>query len=156
MAESKKKKKKTTTETKYQIILDRKQMALLMYCLESKARFMMGQFGEMIDSIKTIKNENIDHETSRNIVKWMEINVKPKMGLGFNASFGVGFNDEIDFYWDLYSSIRYRISWDRAIEEGIIKEGEPRKWPEMMQVSYDEPTNYSGPIIKVEKFNESK
>lgn len=41
--------------------------------------------------------------------------------------------------WDLYQVIRHRLSWDRAHEQGIVKPGEPRKWPEMLGVCYDEP-----------------
>jgi len=41
--------------------------------------------------------------------------------------------------WDLYQVIRHRLAWDRAHDQGVIQPGEPRKWPEMMGVSYDEP-----------------
>lgn len=46
--------------------------------------------------------------------------------------------------WDLYQVIRHRLAWDRAVDAGTIHSGEPRKWPEMMGVSYDEPMAMSG------------
>jgi hypothetical protein len=42
--------------------------------------------------------------------------------------------------WDLYQVISYRLSWDKAVEDGVIESVDsPRKWPEMIQVWYDEP-----------------
>lgn len=41
--------------------------------------------------------------------------------------------------WDIYQVARHKLAWDRAIKEGIVKENEGRKWPDMMQVCYDDP-----------------
>lgn len=52
--------------------------------------------------------------------------------------------------WDLYQVIRHRLSWDRAHDQGVIKPGEPRKWPEMMGVCYDEPLKMGEePLAKI-------
>ena len=57
--------------------------------------------------------------------------------------------------WDLYQVIRYRLSWDRAHDLGVIKPGEPRKWPEMMGVSYDEPLAMSGlPLATIKEIEQ--
>ena len=54
--------------------------------------------------------------------------------------------------WDLYTLVRHRLSWDRAIDKGRIKSGESRKWPEMMTVNYDNPHHTSKePMAKIEE-----
>jgi hypothetical protein len=57
--------------------------------------------------------------------------------------------------WDLYQVIRHRLSWDRAHDLGVIQPGEPRKWPEMMGVSYDEPLAMSGlPLATIKEIEQ--
>ena len=52
---------------------------------------------------------------------------------------------------DLHQVIRHRLSWDRAIAEGVT-DGTKREWPAMMQTWYDEPAKYSEePLATMEK-----
>ena len=53
--------------------------------------------------------------------------------------------------WSMMTSIRNRLAWDRAVADGTIQEGESRKWPEMMQVSYDEPDSSDWPSLTIER-----
>jgi hypothetical protein len=45
------------------------------------------------------------------------------------------------------------LSWERAVEEGVIEsENSPRKWSEMMGVSFDSPMKRSNePLAKLER-----
>ena len=53
--------------------------------------------------------------------------------------------------WSMMTSIRHRLAWDRAIAEGLVKQGEPRKWPDMLYVSYDEPDSSDWPSLTIER-----
>jgi len=56
-----------------------------------------------------------------------------------------------DRYWDLHQVFRHRLAWDRAYRGGLLKPGEPRRWPEMMQNHYDLPRpSSSDPLPCVE------
>jgi hypothetical protein len=135
----------------YQITLDRQMLGRVRTAMELMARFQCGQFQDLLETLRDSNGDCIETELAREITKHLDRELKPAMGLNPNASWGVGHNDEIDSYWDLYTAARYQLAWDRAIEEGMIKPGEPRKWPEMMQVIYDEPTTFSGHFVKVSK-----
>jgi len=118
--------------------------------MELIARFQSGQFQYLLETLKDGTGRRIETDLARSISSGLDRSLKPAMGLSHpNSSWGVGHDKEVDAYWDLYTAARYRLAWDRDIEEGMIKPGEPRKWPEMMQVVYDEPTTFSGHFIKV-------
>lgn len=78
---------------------------------------------------------------------------------GYSSNLGIHSKDvseESRVAWDMHQVVRHRLSWDRAVEEGVIKSiNSPRKWPEMMQVSYDEPMKASEhPLAVMKKENE--
>lgn len=58
-----------------------------------------------------------------------------------------------DRYWDMYEVFRHRLAWDRAYRQGLLRPGEPRRWPEMMRVDFDLPRPRSPdtlPVIETE------
>lgn len=65
---------------------------------------------------------------------------------GHSSSLGMHHKDTPEVSrvaWDLYQVIRHRLAWDRAVRDGVVEPGAPRKWPEMIQVFYDEPMKTS-------------
>lgn len=53
--------------------------------------------------------------------------------------------------WDLYQVIRHRLSWDYAIEHGIVESADSkRNWSRMITVNFDEPMKTSDePLAKI-------
>jgi len=136
----------------YQITLDREMLGRLSNAMELLSRFQFGQFQYLLESIKDAKKRHISTELARSATSYLDRVLKPVMGLSHpHSSWGVGHDEEIDAFWDMYTACRYRLAWDRAVETGVIAEGEARKWPEMMQVNYDEPTHFSRHFIEVVK-----
>lgn len=73
---------------------------------------------------------------------------------GRSSAFGVGnpkCNEYHDVAYDIKKTIEHKISWERAVEEGIVESEEsPRDWSKMMTVNYDNPMNFSGhPLPKI-------
>ena len=58
--------------------------------------------------------------------------------------------------FDLYEVIRHKLSWERAVEKGIIEsEDSPRNFTEMMTVNYDKPFMWGNePLAKIERIPE--
>jgi hypothetical protein len=53
--------------------------------------------------------------------------------------------------YDLHCVIRHKLSWERAVEQGVVEsEDSERKWPEMMTVNYDPPMKWGDePLAKM-------
>jgi hypothetical protein len=78
---------------------------------------------------------------------------------GYRSSLGIRNKDVSEasrIAWDLYQVLRHRLAWDLAAAEGIVGNADSqRKWPEMMQVHYDEPSRVSEqPLALIEKNND--
>jgi len=111
--------------SKYTLILTARQAAEISSACEIVARLQMGQVDMALRELPG--DHPKDYDALREIQQMIERLVPAKIERGDSIA------------WDLYQVIRHRLSWDRAIERGEIKEGDRRKWPEMMGVSYDEP-----------------
>ena len=74
---------------------------------------------------------------------------------GWHSSFGVGcdkITEDHDILYDLYCVIRNKLSWESAVETGIIESvNSPRKYPEMMFVSYDTPYHWGSEPLAILK-----
>jgi hypothetical protein len=124
----------------YTLTVTPRQLALIRDAVETCARLGIGQFRDAL-------TWPLAEDGSRPCDTWdvqtrVEAICKPLLGLSPNASRGVNWRDEPDMLWDIYATIRHRMSWDAAIDGGIVKPGETRKWPEMMGVNYDPPMHY--------------
>ena len=132
----------------YQVTLTREQLAFLSRASETCSRLVMGQMDMALDWLRNREGKLVgDYE----LTKAVEALTRPAQGLAPNQSGGVGWHRSGDLLWDMHTQMRHRLAWDRATSEGIISPGEPRKWPEMAGVQYDDPTCLVEPAIKVER-----
>lgn len=143
----------TEAEPSYTITLTRSQAQVLMRAAEVYARVGFGQIGDALDHLPSLVDKcGVGWETRGAV----EDILSPVVGFNMrNSSLGVGNKNASpgsDTAWDIYTLIRHRLSWDRAVDEGIVALGAPRKWPEMMTVNYDEPSRYGdGPPATIRK-----
>lgn len=124
----------------YKLTLSEKQAHCIKSACETQARLEMGQLGAVSDAMCEYLN-NDDWQLLVEKVRELEQfiwKLPRKKTTRSNYS---------ELSWDLYQVIRHRLSWDNAIETGIIKEGEQRKWPEMSTVNYDEPMHKSAELL---------
>lgn len=129
----------------YTLHITRQQALTLQVACEVLARLGLGQFRDALEHLPTSEwrpegwNEDMDAIgaiLSKHTIQGVD---------GWRHSLGIGNDktgDTAKDAWDLHCVIRHRLSWDAAIERGDIQPGEPRKWPEMMGVSYDEPMRH--------------
>jgi len=138
----------------YQITLNKKQAELVCEALNVLSRLGSGQWR---DAIGHLPIDNIqpgwfdDLDAIGCILKKYTINHVD----GWRSSLGIFQTEtptEAKMCWDMYQVIRNRLSWDRAVADGVVESlSSPRKWPEMMGVSYDEPMFASEePFIRIE------
>lgn len=138
----------------YQVIMSEKQVMLLSYMSESVSRWLAGQPDMMIEMLgnkegKMAFQQHEDKDAVCNLIK-------KQMGMGDgSASWNMPKSEDTNLLWDIYQVLRHRIAWDKAIEQGIIKEGEPRKFSEMFGVNYDHPMRRgSEPLCVIEAVKE--
>lgn len=127
----------------YTLIVTREQAAVLQNACELIARLGMCQT-DMVEWFLPFE-KGYDISAGKWAFEDFERAIKPLCGLDGNAYYsmpGSKTSETAKRAWGLYTTIRHRLAWDAAIAEGIIAEGEARKWPEMMQVFYDEPRCY--------------
>lgn len=140
-------------EKKYQLVLTETQMHLVQQACEAAARIGFGQAGMAVSFfVPDATGETFGWEEERSV----DAVVKPRLGLHPNSSFGVGSrkaHKSADSAWDISQTIRHRLSWDKAIADGVIKDGEERKWPEMSGVNYDPPMFWAeGPRPEIKRW----
>ncbi|MDX1366880.1 hypothetical protein [Pseudomonas sp.] len=135
-------------EQLYQITLTAEQLQMLSRATETCSRLVMGQMDMALDWLRDREGRLVN---DYDLTKAVEAITRPAQGLTPNQSGGVGWHPSGDAMWDMYTQLRHRLAWDRAYSEGIISSGEPRKWPEMSGVCFDDPTCMVGPAIKIER-----
>lgn len=144
---SAKRKAKPEPERMYTLTVSETQACTIMAACELAARIGMCQLDVVADAIPNPDKSFNNLSDLRDAMRDAERVVKPIIGLPGGGYYGIH-HDAVTPYakraWDIYSLIRHRISWDAAVARGTVKEGEARKWPEMMTVNYDEPTNIVG------------
>lgn len=141
----------------YNIQVTEEQLIVLQDATELLTRVMLGQWREIIDWLPLNKEFNYTQfhddcdEIGKILSKYMYQNID-----GHVSSLGIG-NDYVHRYhvvsYDITCSIRHKLSWERAVEKGIVEsETSPRKIPEMITVDFDEPRQWSAqPLIKIER-----
>ncbi|MDD2663996.1 MAG: hypothetical protein PHD19_09570 [Dechloromonas sp.] len=133
--------------TCYTLTVTKEQAQTLIQATEILARLGIGQFRDALECLPTREflpegwsedMDSIGQLLSRHMIGGID---------GYRSSLGIHHNDvrkEAKIAWDLYQVLRHRLSWDRAVREGIVESADsPRKWPEMMQTHYDEPMKVS-------------
>jgi hypothetical protein len=107
----------------YKLTVTEKQLATISRACDLLARVEAGQYTALHEYIASRNHSN----TWDTLLSW-----ECAQSVNFNLT-----ASEVPA--DIRQVLRHRLSWDRAYRNGIIQPGEPRKWPEMMQVDYDEP-----------------
>ena len=133
----------------YTMTLNETQAGTVQIACEVLARLGIGQFRDALEQLPTTEFVPDGwHEDMAAVENILRRHMQPN-GKTPNQ---ISTREQHQTAWDLYTLVRHRLSWDRAIDEGRIKPGEPRKWPEMMTVNYDDPHHTSKqPLAKIEE-----
>jgi hypothetical protein len=146
---------KTPMKT-YTLQVTEEQLKVISSACELLSRIQGGQIREAFEHLPLKKDIDwsVYHEIQDELTKRMPEILEDGID-GWSSSFGVGHPDlpkSHDIAWDLYQVIRYEISTEKAIEDGIIQNKGERKFPEMMTVNYDTPMKFSKePLAKLER-----
>lgn len=140
----------------YQVTVTKEQLEVISQACELLARVQLGQWDYMIDHLPLQKEMDYEkyHQLKDTIREMMPMILEDGMN-GVNSSYGVA-NPNLPrsngIAFDIRDVIRHKISWENAVEKGIIEtEESSRKWPEMMYVNYDPPMHWgSEPLIKIQ------
>jgi hypothetical protein len=141
----------------YTLTITEKQARALEDATDLLQRVQLGQWREIEDNLPLKKP--VDYEELRADLKIIgALLSKHMVGNidGYASSLGIG-NENLPesngILYDLHCVIRSKLSWERAVEMGIIEsEDSPRKWPEMMTVNYDSPMKWGDePLAKMER-----
>lgn len=136
----------------YRLTVTEEQLQAIRDACEIKARLHLGQLD---DALRCCYDRDgvsvVDYDT----IKTVEAIIKPLQGLPSNSFWGVSAFHTASLLWEIHSTVRHRLAWDRAYRDGIVQPGEPRNWIEMMGIQYDEPMRLTGvPLPEVEKIDE--
>ena len=142
----------------YNLQVTEKQLQVISTACELLSRIQGGQVREAFEHLPLRKDMDwgVYHEIKDELTKRMPEILKDGID-GYRSSFGVGHPDlpeSHDISWDLYQVIRYELSTQKAIDDGIIQKRGERKFPEMMYVSFDTPMKYGvEKLATIEKLN---
>lgn len=134
------------SENQIQLDLSVTDIRFLNVAIETVARLANGQWSDAFVYTTSASGKMVYPSQISDII---EPKIRPLMGLSPYASFGVGNREDTDAMWDMYTTIRHRLAWDKAIQDKRVSDDGSRKWPEMISVQYDDPTHY-GPYDPVE------
>lgn len=142
----------------YTLTLTPEQAQVLSHAAEIIARLGIGQFRDALEWLPTTEfRPDGWHEDMETIGMLLSRHMKHNVD-GYRSNLGINNKDVAEqarIAWDLYQVIRHRLSWDRAIEQGIVQPGEPRKWLQMDSVNYDAPMKASTePLARMEMASE--
>lgn len=148
-------------DNKYTLEVTKAQAQAISTACEILARAGIGQWRDAIDALP-LKITNYDnwHDDLAFIGKLLARHMKGNID-GISSGFSIHSDEvkeEARTAWDIYQVVRHRISWDDAIADGLVDsdDQQARKWPEMMQVFYDEPLRLSEePLVKITKMKSS-
>lgn len=159
-----------SAEPRYQLTVTRAQAEVLRDACELLARCRLGQIADACQQVLDehgkagvpydlamlgITNGEGQNAMNYDLEQWVDTGIKPAMGLAMNASFGVGKFVDADNLFDLHETIRHRLSWDAAEDEGLVQPGGQRLWREMWGICYDKPMRWGDqPLAVVAKIEE--
>lgn len=141
----------------YTLTITEAQARALQDATDIMQRIQLGQWREIEDNLPLKKP--IDYDELRKDFRTIGDLLSKHMigGIdGHASSLGVGhpeLPESNGILYDLHCVIRHKLSWEYAVEKGIIEsESSPRKWPEMMTVNYDPPMKWGNePLAKMER-----
>lgn len=134
--------------TRYALTGSESQMDCIKNACETQARLEMGQLGAIMDALM-LKLHDQDWQLVVEKVRELErlIGSMPRKENKRSVY--------MELSWDIHQVLRHRLSWDRAMAEGLIKEGDPRDWKTMWTVNYDNPLHRSEELlIQVERIKD--
>lgn len=139
---------KKEIEADYAIELTTQQMHAISLACEMLARLGIGQARIVLDNCLPLKEHHaIDWEEYHSDLDRIE-----KMLHKYLCAGGIRRQRDVSKRaWDVYQTIRHRMSWDYAVSKGVVESLESRRdWNKMMGVNYDEPMNTMGePLLKI-------
>jgi hypothetical protein len=139
----------------YTLTITEKQARALRDACELLSRIQGGQVREVFEYLPLKKGVDweVYHQIQDELTKRMPEILKDGID-GWSRSFGVGhpeLPESHDISWDLYQVIRYEISTQQAIDDGIIQKKGERDFSKMMSVNYDPPMRFgSEKLAKME------
>lgn len=147
---------------KYNLEITEEQAKTIMNACEMFSRLQGGQWKDVFEwlPIKKGIDYKVLHQVEDTIQYLMPSILKDNVD-GVSSSFGVGhpeLDKSHDISWEIHCAIRHKLSWERAVEDGIVEsETSSRKWPEMMTVDYDPPMRWSTePLVKITQITENQ
>ena len=142
-------------DKRYTLEVNETQLKAIMAATELLSRVTGGQWQEMIEwlPLKNPRDWESFHTDLDLMTYLLSHHMKDNID-GRSSAFGVGnpkCHEFHDVAYDIKKTIEHKLSWERAVEEGIVESEEsPRKYPEMLYVNYDKPMNFSGqPLPKI-------
>ena len=137
----------------YTLKVSKKQAEVISRACDVYARLLMGQMDEAFDCIPLKKD--VDYTRLWEIKRSLQV-MLPEILIhdidGFSSSLGVcspELDENSNIAVDIHQVIRYELSMEKALEDGVISSKEERKWPEMMTVNYDKPHKWSDEKLAV-------
>lgn len=128
--------------------LSKKQLEVIIKATDLLRRVQLGQWDHIIEHVPLKEDVNYDnlYNTKRTIAQLLSEYMVDNID-GIFGSLGMG-NENLPestaIATDIHDVIRYKLSWENAVKDGIIaNEEEDRRWPEMLGVNYDEPFHWS-------------
>jgi hypothetical protein len=141
----------------YTLTITEAQAQALSSACEFLSRIQLGQWREITDWLPLQKPIDYTelHQDEKIIGAILSKHMIENID-GGASSLGIGHPDlpkNNGVLYDLHCVIRKKLAWERAVEQGIIEsEDSPRKWPEMMQVCYDDPMKWGDePLAKMDR-----
>lgn len=158
------------------IILSPAQASIVMRACELFSRLRAGQLDHVIDEVEDMqfaalpKEEKIRQEQfdkiieNRESVKEHLIAVKSMMFpelRGYYSSYGVGHDERADIAWEVYTTIRHKVSWHEHPEGGYtVNFNTPMQFSQealpKCEILKKNPSAPDAPILSVEKVKECK
>lgn len=142
-------------EKRYTLEVNETQLKAIMAATELLTRVTGGQWQEMIEwlPLEAPTDWSSLHADIDLMTYLLSNHMKDNID-GRSAAFGVGnpkCHEFHDIAYDIKKTIEHKISWERAVEKGIVESEEsPRDWSKMMSVNYDNPMNFSSqPLPKI-------
>ena len=147
----------TNSNRNYNLTLTHKPGLVLQHATDLLQRVQLGQWEEIVDWLPLkhpVDYEQL-HKDRREIGRMLSKHLVEEVD-GYGNSLGIGhplLPTCNGILYDLHCVIRKKLAWDNAVEDGIIEsESSPRKWPEMMQVCYDDPMKWGEePLATMER-----
>lgn len=137
----------------YTVEMSEKQMRVVSIACELLARVGIGQL-DFLDWLPLEDKRLFPHKAKRQISAITKCYTIDQVD-GGQKSLGIRnekTESECQIAWEIYQTFRHRLSWDRAVKDGVVESlDSPRKWDCMMGVNYDEPmqiTDEKLPVIK--------